>query len=151
MGFQQMLLAGRGLIEPPYAVGAKLFEAVNSKTYPGNAVSYLTHDTRFPSSGLIEDWLEKTYRYTMQWTCSASYVCAAPVTQLFKNGVIVASWSEPADENSYFRSHTGTKTHTFDLSLQAGDYVQARMYGRGRNVGGTTPTLTLYHNLKRLT
>lgn len=148
MTIMQNILAGRGLIPPTIPVNGLAFSDTDSQTYPGNGVFYQKSNDTFV---VPNNWQTKTWRYTAQMTSTASYTCAGFSITLYKNGVVVASWSQSADQNGYFRYNSGTLTYTYDLTLEAGDTVQAVLGWVGRNVGGSTPTATNYHELKRLT
>ena len=149
MGIQQVLLAaGVSLIEPTVAVGDTAFDETDTRTYSGNGSYVEVHNDTYV---IPSNWQTKDWRYTAQITSSASYNCIGYVIELYKNGLLVNSWSTPASNLSYFRYNSGTRTHTEDMSLAAGDEVQAKIYIAGRNVGGTTPSTTAYHELERTT
>lgn len=144
----QLILAGKGLIEPPFAVGQAIFEDSATNTYPGNGAYYTVHDRTFV---VPDNWKTKSYRYFMRWTSTASYVVFAPRTDVYKNGILIASWVEFQNNFGYFYANSGNLDHSVDFSLEAGDTLRGLMRASGRNVGGSTPSSTLYHNLKRLT
>lgn len=148
MGMQQMLLAGRGLIEPTISIGGLAFsDGPDTRTYSGNGSNVIMANDTFT---VPDNWLEKNWRYNWSISSSASYTCIGYDVQVFKNGVIQGNWSTPASNESYFRYNSGTRSGNVTMSLKAGDVVQATIRIRGRNVGGTTPSTTNYHELERI-
>lgn len=148
MTIQQCLLAGRGLIEPTVGVGGLLFsDGPDTRTYPGNGNNITMANNSFT---IPDNWLEKNYRYEWSIASSASYTCIGYNVYLYKNGVEIGAWSTPASDASYFRYNTGTRSGNMTVSLKAGDTIQAIIYIRGRNVGGSTPNATNYHEVERV-
>lgn len=149
MSIAQIFLgSGPNEIEPTIPVGGLVFTDTDTRSYPGNGVNYLIHNETWTVPDL---WKEKTYEYKMQTTSTADYICFGFTGYLYKNGVLVASWSQAASNTGYYRYNSGTLTHTQSLNLKAGDVLNAQFYGRGRNVGGSTPSSTVYHQLQRTT
>ena len=148
MTIAQMILAGRGLIDPTIAIGGLAFSDTDTRTYSGNG-SYVTmsDDTYI----LPNNWKTKDWTYKAQITSTASYVCVGYTVQLYINDVLTNTWSTDASNSGWFRYNSGTRTHTSVKTLQAGDKVRAVVRLAGRNVGGTTPSTTNYHELKRTT
>ena len=144
---QQMLLAG-GLIEPSIAIGGLAFTDTDTRTYSGNG-SYVTMSD--DTYNIPNNWQTKQWTYKVQITSSASYICIGYSVIVYHNGMQVASWSQPGSNASWFRYNTGTRTHTHTLNLAKGDTLRGYVRILGRNVGGTTPSTTNYHELKRIT
>lgn len=147
MGMQQMLLAGRGLIEPTVGIGGLLFSDTDTRTYSGNGSAVLISNNSFT---IPENWLEKNYRYEWSVSSSASYTCIGYSVKVYKNGVLQGTWSTPASNESYFRYNSGKLSGNVTMSLKAGDVVSAQVRITGRNVGGTTPSATNYHEVERV-
>lgn len=144
----QMIFAGRGLITPTIAVGGLAFSDSDTQTYPGNGTYYTKSDDSYT---IPNNWKTKQWTYKATITSEASYVALGYSIVLYLNGVQIASWSQPASQDSYFRYNSGTRTHTHTLALEAGDTIRGVVKMIGRNVGGSTPTSTNYHELKRIT
>ena len=145
---QQMLLAGRGLIEPTTPVGGLLFSDTDTQAYPGNGVYYTPSDNSFT---IPDNWQEKNYRYEWSISSTASYTCIGYLVRVYKNGVEQASWSTQASNEGYFRYNSGTRSGNLTMSLKAGDVVRGLVQIVGRNVGGSTPSATNYHEVERIT
>lgn len=147
MTIQQCLLAGRGLIDPTVPIGGMLFtDGPDTRSYSGNGSNVTMANNSFT---IPDNWLEKNYRYEWSISSSASYTCIGYTVKVFKNGVSQGEWSTSAT-NGYFRYNTGTRSGNVTMSLKAGDTVQAIVYIRGRDVGGSTPAATNYHECERV-
>lgn len=135
-------------IEPPIGIGGFMHNRSVSRTFSGNGSTVDVWDDTYSSTAL---WKPTTWRWTSQVTCSASYTSLQYSTQLWLNGSQIASGSTPCCQNSFFRYNSGTRTHTFDFSVNAGDTIRIRTWGSGRQVGGSTPNATMTATVVRLT
>lgn len=144
---QQLIMAGQGLIEPTIAIGGLAFSDTDTQSYPGGSSQTMSDDT----FTVPNNWQTKDWTYKAQITSTASYVTLGFSVTLWLNSVVIQTWSQPASHEGYFRYNSGTLTYTNTMSLAKGDVVRGRIIMTGRNVGGSTPVSTNYHELKRIT
>jgi hypothetical protein len=146
----RMLMASSSLnrkIEPTISVGGTAFTVTHSRSWTGNGVRYLEFSNSFT---IPEDWEDSDWNYYWSITGNASYTCIGYQVYVYKNGILINSWSTPSNQDSWFRYNSGTRSGNQAFStLKAGDVIKADMYITGRNVGGSTPTYTHHHKLTR--
>ncbi len=145
---QQIIMAGDGFIDPTVPVGGIMLSSAFTGTYPGDGSFQLRLDETYT---IPTNWRTKTYTYDGSATSIADYVTFGFSGSVFLNGDTVFSWNQDASNSGYFRNNSGTLTATYTFAAKAGDIIRLQFFGRGRDVGGTTPVSTITQQLKRAT
>lgn len=133
-------------LEPTYGIGENVYEDSESRTYSGNG-NFVTH---FDTTWTIPDlWIDASYKWHIDITSTASYICVFYSFQIYINDVLTNTWSTPGNSNSYFRYNSGTRNHENTYVLGAGDKIRMLVRVGGRNVGGSTPNAATNWYLQR--